>query len=78
MDGQGSRQGWSEPFWGMDMVVLDTFWRTCFFVCSQDDVNLRLLVAIYERYISEWVCILPPPLIGWVTLGKLLNLLHLL
>lgn len=47
-------------------------------VCSQDDVKLMLLSTTYERYISQWVRNLALLLIGWVTLGKLLNPLHLL
>lgn len=44
---------------GVDMVVLHRLWRNnkqmYSFVCFQDDVNLRLLAIIYERYITEWV-----------------------
>lgn len=40
---------------GVDMVVQHRLWRMYSFVCFQDDVNLRLLAIIYERYITEWV-----------------------
>lgn len=76
MDGQGP--GWAgQSTSGWWTRLLDGLWRSHSFVCSQDHVNLRLLVAIYERYISEWVWILAPPLTGWAILGRLLNPLHL-
>lgn len=56
MDGWARTQvGLVRAILGVDMVVLNRLWRTYSFVCFQDDVNLRLLAIIYERYTTEWV-----------------------